>query len=215
MGVAAAKAMEEGPEGRKNNIRQRQRQWWWQEQRRRRHHLSNTHTQRSSKVLSLQLSRQTWPRQQRQQQLFLWRRQQKSGRAGGQKAGTGLEHARHPGTDWRFVEIIIEMKISMMWKCYAQAQSHPPPSSSAIRQSPPATATSLINSSMARSYCNTFSRYTHTYIYRLGNSYYLLYISFFCSWRANFRFDIWSSVCWSVFSLAVWISSQPRQDFCV
>lgn len=33
---------------------------------------------------------------------------------GGQRAGTGLEHARHPGTDWRFVEIIIEMKISMM-----------------------------------------------------------------------------------------------------
>lgn len=50
-------------------------------ERRRRHHLSNTHTQRSSKVLSLQLSRQAWPRQQRQQQqqLFLWRRQQKSG----------------------------------------------------------------------------------------------------------------------------------------
>lgn len=41
-------------------------------ERRRRHHLSNTHTQRSSKVLSLQLSRQAWPRQQRQQQqLFL------------------------------------------------------------------------------------------------------------------------------------------------
>lgn len=37
-----------------------------------------------------------------------------SRRAEGQRAGTGLEHARHPGTDWRFVEIIIEMKISMM-----------------------------------------------------------------------------------------------------
>lgn len=64
---------------------QQQRQWVWLQQKqtkkkteeteakagggqqrrqRRRHHLSNTHTQRSSKVLSLQLSRQTWPRQQ-------------------------------------------------------------------------------------------------------------------------------------------------------
>jgi len=91
------------------------------EQRRRRHHLSNAYTQRSSKVLSLQLSRQACGSVEAascsfdaRRQLFTISRMEPGRHRPWAYTHPAVYIHSHTSWNWRFVKIIIEMKTSMM-----------------------------------------------------------------------------------------------------